>query len=77
MNKSNRDLDEETRTAFERVFYHVVRSSFDDDIMEMLVTRAVELINSVDCVDCLLESLDNDIEDIVNDANLEGFTDEL
>jgi len=70
---SNRDLDEHTRTIFERVFYHVVRTSFDDDIMQMLITRAIALVNSDEDVQRVLARIDNELEDIVNEAELEGF----
>ena len=73
MTYSNRDVDEDTRIVFERVFYHVVRTSFDDDIMQMLIARAIALVNSDEDVQRVLARIDNEIEDIVNEAELTGF----
>lgn len=73
MTYSNRDVDEDTRVVFERVFYHVVRTSFDDDIMQMLIARAIALVNSDEDVQRVLARIDNEIEDIVNEAELTGF----
>lgn len=73
MTFSNRDVDEDTRTIFERVFYHVVRTSFDDDIMQTLIARAIALVNSDEDVQRVLARIDNEIEDIVNEAELGGF----
>lgn len=75
MNVSNKDLGEDLRVIFERVFYHVVRQSFDDDIMETLVTRTIEMVNSDEDVQVVLQRIDNDIKDLINDADLEGFDD--
>lgn len=73
MNLPNKDLGEDLRVIFERVFYHIVRQSFDDDIMKMLVTRSIELINSDEDVRAVLNRIDNDIADLINEVDLEGF----
>lgn len=77
MNVSNSDLGEDLRVIFERVFYHIARQSFDDDFMEMLITKTITMINSVDDINELLSHIDNNVEDLVNAAPLQGFSDVL
>lgn len=75
MSLSNRDLTGDLRVVLERVFFHVARQSLPDDVMDNLINQSIALINSDEDVQVVLFQIDNGIEDIVNDAKLEGFSD--